>query len=63
MDYAAAIAAVAWVLYHYLMNRAIRRTLQRIANAVENLEDLATKPGAQEADIQHTDQQHDQPPS
>jgi len=38
-DYAAAIASAGWVLYHYLTNRNIRRTLQRIANAVENLED------------------------
>jgi hypothetical protein len=32
VDYAAAIAAVAWVLYHYLVNRDIRRTLHRIAD-------------------------------
>lgn len=40
-DHIAAIAAVLLVAYHYTLNRAIRRTLRRIAAAVENLEDLA----------------------
>lgn len=56
MDWAAAVAALAWVLYHYLTNRDVRRTLHRIADA------LAAQPAQQDRDVASGDQHQDQPP-
>lgn len=60
----AGAVAAAWGLYHYATTRDIRRTLHRIADAVENVEDeLAANPAQQHSHVDTGDQDQGQPPS